>query len=734
MPTYNRRAFLPHAIRYFLQQDYSQKELIIIDDGTDNISDLVPVNDCIRYYRLDKKITLGAKMNLACTYAKGNIIVNWDDDDWYAERRLSYQVTALKETGTSVCGINKLLYYDLGSRKGYQYIYPDNQRVWLLGSSLCFTRELWYKNPFADINVGMDGLFIWATPPTQVKVLEDHSFSVHMIHKHNISPKNTNSSYWHSYPVENLQEIMNADWNCYINDGFHLDNLKTIEPQKITRPVLKNTGYKLLKNVYACLVHENEDCITDLVRNLNYQDPDSRILLYNGSDDPGLLTKNFPYENYSVVIHPKPVPQQLGYLHKFALDCMEYALENFPFDTFTIIDSDQLCIRKGYTEFLSRFLSTASNVGMLSCKPERVLPGNTKNLVAAQAYKEHELWKPFLQNFPDGENKFVYWTFWPSTVFTSAAIRDLVTLFRENKQLQEIMRQTKIWATEEIVFPTLVRLLGYEIATNPCSYDFVKYRKSYTTQDIDIAFKQEEVYWIHPVERRYENSLRKYTRSKLDEYGIKNHSLIKTGNSVNSILNEGVLIKRLGKIEGWLSDNEARLLIEFTQKICAKAWGDNNIVEIGSYHGKSTVLFGSIMKSYNSPGKVYAIDTHDGKLGAVDQGLKSYPPSYGMLKKNIADATLSNIVEIIKDKAVNVKWDRQLALLFIDGLHDYRNVTADFNHFSEWVKPGGYVAFHDYADYYPGVLRFVDELLAMGTYKKVGTADSLVVIQNRFSR
>ena len=34
MPTYNRREFVPLAIRYFLRQDYANKELIIIDDGT----------------------------------------------------------------------------------------------------------------------------------------------------------------------------------------------------------------------------------------------------------------------------------------------------------------------------------------------------------------------------------------------------------------------------------------------------------------------------------------------------------------------------------------------------------------------------------------------------------------------------------------------------------------------------------------------------------------------------
>ncbi|MEO6672203.1 MAG: glycosyltransferase family 2 protein, partial [Ginsengibacter sp.] len=186
MPTYNRRAFLPNAIRYFLRQDYNNKELLIIDDGSDSVQDLVPDISCIKYFRLDKKITLGAKLNLACSYAKGTIVANWDDDDWYADWRLSYQVNELKKTGTDVCGINKLLYFDLRHKSAHQYIYPSGHRKWLLGSSLCYTIGLWKNNRFANIDVGMDGLFVRNTAADKVAVLDDHSFSVHMIHNSNI--------------------------------------------------------------------------------------------------------------------------------------------------------------------------------------------------------------------------------------------------------------------------------------------------------------------------------------------------------------------------------------------------------------------------------------------------------------------------------------------------------------------------------------------------------------------
>lgn len=727
MPTYNRREFVPHAIRYFLRQDYENKELIIIDDGTDAIMDLIPDTPTIRYFRLDQKITLGAKLNLACTYATGNIIANWDDDDWYASWRLRYQIESLQDGKTNVCGINHLLYYDLRNKNAYQYIYPPDQRTWLLGSSLCYTKELWDSNQFAGINVGMDGLFVWNTPSDRITVLSDFTFSVHMIHNDNVSPKKTDGAWWNIYCVEKVREVMGNDWLIYNKEAAPHPKINGYHRQN----ALENGQPKLLKNVYVCLVHEHEDCVIDLVRNLHYHDPTSQIILYNGGENANLLPSHFPYDKFGAVLHPKPRPINYGYLHNFALDCMQFALENISFDTFTIVDSDQLSIRSGYSEYLRDFFSplSLSDIGMLSSKPEQVKEDNKTNHVAIQAFKEYELWKPFLRGFSEGENKFVHWTFWPSTVFTKDATRDVVKLFKENKLLQEIIKQSRIWASEEVVLPTLVRLLGYEIVSNPCSYDFVKYRESYTIQDINDALNKTDAYWIHPIERKYECPHRTYIRQRYNNYSIRNTGdSAKNNSSINMFLTLP-LLNRIREIEGWLSDQEADLLISTTLKACIELAPPHAIVEIGSYHGKSSVLFGSVAKAYFPQAKVYAIDPHEGVVGAVDQGLQSLPPSLERFKINIENAGLADVIELVKDYSYNVHLDTPISLLFIDGLHDYPNVSRDFWQFSGYVQLGGYIAFHDYAYYYPGVQAFVDELLGTGAYQKVQQTDSLMVVQ-----
>jgi hypothetical protein len=214
-----------------------------------------------------------------------------------------------------------------------------------------------------------------------------------------------------------------------------------------------------------------------------------------------------------------------------------------------------------------------------------------------------------------------------------------------------------------------------------------------------------------------------------DQYKDENWGECLKDNSTNNFLMPLSLLNKINKIEGWLDDQEADLLMAIALNVRKTLLSPYNIVEIGSYHGKSTVLFGTIIKNVFTSGKIYAIDPHDGLLGAADQGLQTFPSSYEMFKKNIETAGLTEVVEVIRSHSCNVKWELPVSLLFIDGLHDYLNVAKDFWHFEEWICSGGYVAFHDYADYFPGVKQFVDELLAMGTYSRIQITNTLIILQ-----
>jgi glycosyltransferase involved in cell wall biosynthesis len=212
LPTYNRRAFVSLAINYFLRQDYVERELVIVDDGTDPVGDLTPTDHRIRYFRLDKRQSLGAKRNLACQQARGDIVVHWDDDDWMARWRLSYQVQALVESNAAVCGLDKLYFYEPESDRGWQYVYPERARFWVAGATLCYRKSFWRENPFPNINVGEDTRFVWGGDVRKMIALPDPSFYVAMIHSGNTSRKRTTDPRYRPVAAEQIRRIMGGDF------------------------------------------------------------------------------------------------------------------------------------------------------------------------------------------------------------------------------------------------------------------------------------------------------------------------------------------------------------------------------------------------------------------------------------------------------------------------------------------------------------------------------------------
>lgn len=106
-PTFNRRPFIPIMFECFRNQDYPKNriEWIIVDDGTDKIRDLIETSNIpqIRYFELDKKLSLGAKRNYMHEQAKGDIIVYIDDDDYYPPERISHAVERLESNPNALC-------------------------------------------------------------------------------------------------------------------------------------------------------------------------------------------------------------------------------------------------------------------------------------------------------------------------------------------------------------------------------------------------------------------------------------------------------------------------------------------------------------------------------------------------------------------------------------------------------------------------------------------------------
>jgi hypothetical protein len=218
MPTANRRRFVPLAIRYFLRQDYPNRELLVVDDGSDPVADLIPADPRIRYLRMDRPRSLGAKRNLACDAANGEFIAHWDDDDWTAPGRLSYQVPALVAAGAKICGLDRLLCFSELSGSAWQYVYPRSWQPWVAGGTLCYVKTFWQMNPFPEINVGEDNRFVWSSHAKNVLALPEGAFYVALLHAGNTSPKLTHQTQWQPYPAAAIRDLLGDDWAHYAID------------------------------------------------------------------------------------------------------------------------------------------------------------------------------------------------------------------------------------------------------------------------------------------------------------------------------------------------------------------------------------------------------------------------------------------------------------------------------------------------------------------------------------
>jgi hypothetical protein len=737
MPTADRRAFVGRAIAQFQRQDYPNKELIVIDDGADSIADLIPADQRIRFIRLPRRTSIGAKRNLACEGSKAPIIAHWDDDDWHAPHRLRYQVDHLLSSAAAICGIKTALFLDARDGNAWQYDYAPGQRPWLSGSSLVYTRAFWAGHRFPEINVGEDSRFVWSAAKEKLVALPDPTFHVGIIHGKNVSPKQRAGPRWKPYAAENIRRLLGEDWDAFIDDGrapISADEragapFLTVGAKQTSSARADAVAAPAIRNVFACLVHESPECIVDLVRNLRFLDPSSVVLLYNGSKNPALLD-GFPFSRLGAIVHPSPRPMAWGKLHDFALDCMRFALDELDFDTITNVDSDQLALRPGYSEKLAACLADRPGVGMLGNSPARQT-SRTQIPPAKVAFAEIDLWMPLLSRFKDGQEKFVQWSFWPSTVYRADAARDLVRFFAEDAQLQGILSRSRIWATEEVMLPTITALLGHEIAANPCSDDYVKYRHAYTNRQMDQALARPDVFWAHPIPRRGDDPLRRQVRERHSEYFKPMPAATTQTQSpkVPGLLLTRPILSRMRLVEGWLDEDEADLLIAAAARALQEVPKARAVVEVGSYCGRATVVLASVVRAIGPSTKVWSIDPHDGRSGEADR-IISVPPSFDKLRRNLTDAGVADFVEIVRALAPDTHWKEPIALLLIDGLHDYASVARDFHHFESWLAKGAFVAFHDYATYYPGVLAFVDELRGSGQFEMAGLVGSMIVLKH----
>jgi len=189
MPTANRYKYVLESIRSFLQQDYPNKELIIVFD---KVSDLPAMQFPPNVKVIQAKNTiLGAKRNEACRHAAGAIIAQWDDDDIYNTDRLTLQAMPIIAGEADITGLQNFVFYELTSGMGWlpkKSLFSEIFVGKVHGGSLVYNRQVWERlSIYPHFSLGEDAEFLDRVLKrrARLKPLDGYSSYVYVRHNNN---------------------------------------------------------------------------------------------------------------------------------------------------------------------------------------------------------------------------------------------------------------------------------------------------------------------------------------------------------------------------------------------------------------------------------------------------------------------------------------------------------------------------------------------------------------------
>ncbi len=105
VPTFNRRRYLAGALASVVRQGYRNLQIIVINDGGEDVSDIVNSFGDERLMFIDRKENRGKahSLNEALSRAEGKYVAYLDDDDLYYPNHIKTLVDTLENN--SICQV-----------------------------------------------------------------------------------------------------------------------------------------------------------------------------------------------------------------------------------------------------------------------------------------------------------------------------------------------------------------------------------------------------------------------------------------------------------------------------------------------------------------------------------------------------------------------------------------------------------------------------------------------------
>lgn len=104
VPTYNRGWILPRALDSLVNQSYSNLEIIVVNDGGDDVEEIVNLfnDDRIVYFQNAKNKGLAGARNSGLRISTGDYICLLDDDDIYLKYAIEFRMYMMEKLGAEI--------------------------------------------------------------------------------------------------------------------------------------------------------------------------------------------------------------------------------------------------------------------------------------------------------------------------------------------------------------------------------------------------------------------------------------------------------------------------------------------------------------------------------------------------------------------------------------------------------------------------------------------------------
>lgn len=225
MPTFNNEETVEYACFSILNQDYSNIELIVVDDcSTDKtykiVSKIKSKDKRVKLVKNPKNSGAYFSRNVGVKIAEGDYITILDGDDWSFPDRISYQLNRIKETN----GVAHLGYYLRLTSDGYvtgfrikgKYSYDGALHKCL--ASLMIKRDFFdsYLGFWDTVRFGADSELYGRILALNQSVIEDVRPLILALDRNDSLTKNPKTAL--GSKLRSVYANSFTDWHCNINN------------------------------------------------------------------------------------------------------------------------------------------------------------------------------------------------------------------------------------------------------------------------------------------------------------------------------------------------------------------------------------------------------------------------------------------------------------------------------------------------------------------------------------